>query len=51
MTDHKTSCPIAVTEQQESLFHGWDSQRYALDGYIQRRGANSVWAKLVSGVT
>jgi phage terminase large subunit len=25
---------------------GWDGQRYALDGFIQRRGSNSVWAKL-----
>jgi phage terminase large subunit len=26
--------------------HGWDSVRYSLDGYIQRRGVNSVWARL-----
>jgi phage terminase large subunit len=26
--------------------HGWDSERYALDGYIQRRGELGVWAKL-----
>ena len=26
--------------------HGWDAVRYSLDGYIQRRGTNSVWAKL-----
>lgn len=26
--------------------HGWDAVRYSLDGYIQHRGANSVWAKL-----
>lgn len=26
--------------------HGWDSERYALDGYIQRRGQDSVWARL-----
>jgi phage terminase large subunit len=26
--------------------HGWDATRYSLDGYIQRRGSNSVWAKL-----
>jgi phage terminase large subunit len=28
--------------------HGWDAIRYSLDGYIQRRGANSIWAKLAS---
>jgi phage terminase large subunit len=28
--------------------HGWDSERYALDGYIQRRGSHSVWAKLAN---
>ncbi len=26
--------------------HGWDAVRYGLDGYIQRRGVNAVWAKL-----
>lgn len=26
--------------------HGWDAERYALDGYIQRRGGMGVWAKL-----
>ncbi|MDE1905284.1 MAG: PBSX family phage terminase large subunit [Rhodospirillales bacterium] len=26
--------------------HGWDALRYALDGYIQRRGANAVWEQL-----
>ena len=26
--------------------HGWDSVRYSLDGYIQRRGGAGVWAKL-----
>ena len=26
--------------------HGWDAVRYSLDGFIQRRGSNSVWAKL-----
>ena len=28
--------------------HGWDAVRYSLDGYIQRRGANSTWAKLAT---
>lgn len=26
--------------------HGWDSQRYALDGYILKRGGLGVWGKL-----
>jgi phage terminase large subunit len=26
--------------------HGWDSIRYGLDGYIQRRGILATWAKL-----
>lgn len=26
--------------------HGWDSVRYSLDGYIQRRGKLAKWAKL-----
>lgn len=26
--------------------HGWDAVRYSLDGYIQRRGANNIWARL-----
>lgn len=25
--------------------HGWDSQRYALDGHIHRRGASKVWSR------
>jgi len=28
--------------------HGWDSVRYSLDGYIQRRGSHSVWLKAYS---
>lgn len=26
--------------------HGWDAIRYGLDGFIQRRGVNAIWAKL-----
>lgn len=29
--------------------HGWDSVRYSLDGYIQRRGDTGTWAKLGRG--
>lgn len=29
--------------------HGWDSIRYALDGYIQRRGDIGIWTKLGQG--
>jgi phage terminase large subunit len=28
--------------------HGWDSIRYGLDGYIQRRGSAGIWAKLAT---
>lgn len=28
--------------------HGWDSARYALDGYIQSRGGLGVWERLAS---
>ena len=24
----------------------WDQVRYSLDGYIQRRGVDAIWAKL-----
>ena len=34
--------PIVV----DAWNQGWDAVRYSLDGYIQRRGSNSVWAKL-----
>ena len=26
--------------------HAWDAVRYGLDGYIQRRGVDQIWAKL-----
>lgn len=26
--------------------HGWDAIRYGLDGYIQRRGVDQIWARL-----
>jgi phage terminase large subunit len=26
--------------------HGWDAIRYALDGYIKKRGADKVWGRL-----
>jgi phage terminase large subunit len=34
--------PIVVDRHN----HGWDSVRYSLDGYIQRRGGLGIWAKL-----
>lgn len=36
--------PIIVDKHN----HGWDAVRYALDGYIRRRGAASMWARLAS---
>lgn len=45
-TDPKTNevLPIIVKKHDD----GWDSLRYALDGYIQARGRSGVWAKLAS---
>lgn len=42
--DKKTKevLPIIVDKHN----HGWDAERYSLDGYIQRRGGLSVWAQL-----
>jgi phage terminase large subunit len=34
--------PIVV----DAWNHGWGAIRYSLDGFIHRRGSNSVWAKL-----
>ncbi len=34
--------PIIVVKHN----HGSDTIRYSLDGYMQRRGVNSVWARL-----
>lgn len=42
--DPKTNevLPLVVSKWD----HGWDAVRYALDGYIQRRGNIGVWRKL-----
>ena len=37
--------PIVV----DAWNHGWDAVRYGLDGYIQHRGGDSVWAKVGEG--
>jgi phage terminase large subunit len=42
--DRKTGDVLPVIVDADN--HGWDAVRYSLDGYIQRRGANSVWARL-----
>jgi phage terminase large subunit len=42
--DRKTGEVLPIIVDADN--HGWDAARYSLDGYIQRRGANSVWAKL-----
>lgn len=44
--DPKTGEVLPVIVDKHN--HGWDSVRYSLDGYIQRRGSNSVWARLAS---
>jgi phage terminase large subunit len=38
----KEILPVPVDKNN----HGWDATGYALDGYIQRRGADKVWANL-----
>lgn len=42
--DKKTNevLPIII----DAWNHGWDAERYALDGYIQSRGGLGVWEKL-----
>jgi phage terminase large subunit len=44
--DAKTGDVLPIIVDKHN--HGWDAIRYSLDGYIQRRGANSVWARLAS---
>lgn len=38
--------PLILPKIEDKENHGWDAQRYALDGYIQRRGAMALWAQL-----
>jgi phage terminase large subunit len=45
-TDPKTGDILPLIEKKHD--HGWDSIRYALDGYIQARGRSGVWARLAS---
>ena len=42
--DAKTNEVLPVIVDKHN--HGWDAERYALDGYIQRRGGLGVWSKL-----
>jgi phage terminase large subunit len=42
--DPKTEDVLPKPEDKHN--HGWDSLRYALDGYIHARGGLGVWAKL-----
>jgi phage terminase large subunit len=46
VTDKKTNEILPKIEKRHD--HGWDSLRYALDGYIQARGRSGVWARLAS---
>ena len=39
--DKQTNDVLPIVVDREN--HGWDAIRYSLDGYIQRRGSNSVW--------
>lgn len=38
--------PVVLPIIVDAWNHGWDAVRYALDGYIQRRGAAGVWERL-----
>ena len=42
--DKKTGEILPIIVDQHN--HGWDAIRYSLDGYIQRRSSNSIWARL-----
>ncbi len=42
--DAKTNEVLPVIIDKHN--HGWDAERYGLDGYIQRRGGLGVWARL-----
>ncbi len=44
--DPKTGDVLPIIVDKNN--HGWDAIRYSLDGYIQRRGVNSVWARLAA---
>jgi phage terminase large subunit len=44
--DRKTEEVLPIVEDKHN--HGWDSLRYALDGYIQARGRSGVWARLAT---
>jgi phage terminase large subunit len=44
--DKKSGLILPIIVDQHN--HGWDAERYALDGYIQRRGGMGMWAKLAS---
>ncbi len=46
-TDAKTGEVLPVIVDKHN--HCWDSIRYSLDGYIQRRGALGVWERLGRG--
>jgi len=47
--DPKTNAPVILPEIVDAHNHYIDAIRYGLDGYIQRRGAAGVWAKLGRG--
>jgi phage terminase large subunit len=37
---------VILPEVVDANNHGWDSVRYALDGFIKRRGSLEMWARL-----
>lgn len=44
--DPRTNAPVVLPVLIDAHNHYIDSARYGMDGYIQRRGAGAVWAKL-----
>ncbi len=38
--------PLVLPVVLDKFNHGWDAQRYALDGYIQRSGQQGMWERL-----
>jgi phage terminase large subunit len=39
--------PLVLPVIVDAHNHGWDAIRYALDGYIRKRGASGIWERLL----
>ena len=43
----ETGLPVVLPKLEDRNNHSIDAARYALDGYIQKRGGVGIWAKLI----